>query len=64
MSYYNGTDPMAELSRFGNDAEAAELDKIGRKIGYGRSQQILQLLWAQNLKEQDLPMMAALGPGL
>lgn len=36
------------------------LDRIGKEIGYGRAQQILQILWAKDLKEQGSPAMGAL----
>lgn len=42
---------------------ADTLDNIGRSIGYGRAQQVLQIQWAKYLhEERDLPMMGALLP--
>lgn len=39
---------------------AKDLDRIGLLIGYGRSQQILQLLWARHLREKGLHPSGAL----
>lgn len=62
-TYYSG-DLDSDLSQIANnqiESEAAEvLDEIGKQIGYGRAQQILQVLWAKMLCEKGLPTAGAL----
>ncbi len=61
--YYNGDleKDLAQINEFPGEAECAELlDQIGKKIGYARSQQMLQILWARSLKEQGFPPSGAL----
>lgn len=59
-TYYNGN-LQKDLALIGDNECKDELDIIGKKIGYGRAQQILQVLWAQKLKEDGFPTSGALG---
>lgn len=36
------------------------LKRLGKELGYGRCQQILQVLWAKELKDKGLPTNGAL----
>jgi hypothetical protein len=58
--YYNGNleEDLAELKE--ESAAADLLDAIGKQIGYGHAQQILQVLWAKHLREQGIPTNGAL----
>lgn len=61
--YYDGDiekDLDAINSRPAEQSCLIELDLIGKHIGYGRAQQILQVLWAANLEKQGLPKSGAL----
>lgn len=60
--YYEGDldADLAALEASKDGDFAKDLDKIGFLIGYGRSQQILQLLWARHLREKGLPPSGAL----
>lgn len=61
MEYYRGN--LAEdLLAIKDEALAPELDRIGKQIGYGRAQQILQILWARHLEESNYPTIGALCP--
>ena len=61
MAYYSGNLD-ADLAMIQNEPFVKELDEIGSQIGYGRSQQILQILWAKKRRDQGLPTVGAFGP--
>lgn len=61
MSYYRG-DLAADLARIDGESFAPELQRIGKLIGYGRAQQILQVLWAKHLAANGYPTIGALLP--
>jgi len=61
MTYYNGN-LATDLESIKNEPLRDTLDAIGKTIGYGRAQQILQILWAQMLNEKDYPTRGALLP--
>ena len=64
MSYYRG-DLNADLASLAASPEAETaivLDQIAKKIGYGRAQQILQIMWARSLRDQKIPTSGALLP--
>jgi hypothetical protein len=58
-TYYDG-DIDKDMEKLESEPNAKALDIIGREIGYGRAQQILQVLWANMLREQGLPTNGAL----
>jgi hypothetical protein len=61
--YYDG-DLDKDLDGIKSEGDVIfELDKIGKDIGYGRAQQILQILWAKSLREKGYPTSGALGHG-
>jgi hypothetical protein len=57
--YYRG-DLDKDLELLRNEPLAQILDTIGNKIGYGRAQQILQIMWAKHLNDNGIPMSGAL----
>jgi hypothetical protein len=57
--YYNG-DIKADMNALESEPLAKILDAIGKEIGYGRSQQMLQVLWAKSLSDRGLPTNGAL----
>lgn len=61
--YYDGDldKDLEQLNEFQIEAELSKkLDEIGKQIGFGRAQQILQVLWAKRLREQGLNTNGAL----
>ena len=60
MSKYYQGELQADLASIKDEKFTAELDQIGREIGYGRAQQVLQILWARYLNEQNYPTNGAL----
>jgi hypothetical protein len=60
MPYYNGKNPEADLARADVNGDGPALDDICRRIGYGRAQQIIQYLWAIELRRRDVSMSGAL----
>ena len=64
-SYYNG-DLEKDLDslqlNYTEHEITKDLDVIGRTIGYGRTQQIVQILWAKYLRESGYPTIGALLP--
>jgi len=61
MVYYCG-DLEKDIASLAGEALAPTLDAIGQQIGYGRAQQILQILWARRLHMQGIPTIGALLP--
>lgn len=57
--YYNG-DIEADMKALESEPLAKKLDEIGKEIGYGRAQQILQVLWAKMLSDRGIPTNGAL----
>lgn len=64
MSYYQGDldKDLSSLESEPNQAAIDDLNTIGKCIGFGRAQQILQILWAKELRNKGLPTIGALGP--
>jgi hypothetical protein len=60
-TYYNG-DLKRDLESIHPNEHADVLKKIGEEVGFGRAQQILQVLWADHLNHQDLGTLGALLP--
>jgi hypothetical protein len=64
MSLYYQGDLKSDLDELAKTEDASvllQLDQIGKSIGYGRSQQILQILWAKHLNELGYSTTGALG---
>lgn len=61
--YYDGNleSDLAELESSVDAPALAQLNSLGEVYGYGRCQQILQILWAAKLKEKGYPTSGALG---
>ena len=59
-TYYNGNVD-DDLARIEDWEEPLLLQSLGRKIGFGRCQQILQILWADELRKSGYPTSGALG---
>ncbi len=60
-TYYAG-DLEKDLLSIKDDKFTQTLDEIGKSIGYGRAQQMLQILWAKSLKDSGVNTMGALLP--
>ena len=60
MSLYYDGDLDADLKKLEGIEAAKLLDEVGAAIGYGRAQQILQVLWARKLREKEIPTSGAL----
>lgn len=60
--YYCGNveDDMKKLYKGCDPVIIETLDQLGMSIGYGRCQQILQILWAKQLQDRGLPTNGAL----
>ena len=59
--YYEG-DLEKDLLAINDDQFYKPLQSIGESIGYGRAQQILQILWAKSLDEKGISTQGALIP--
>lgn len=57
--YYNGN-LEEDLKVIETIPESELLDQLGQKLGYGRCQQILQILWAKDLENRGIPVSGAL----
>jgi hypothetical protein len=60
MSLYYDGDVDKDIAQIDEKQELAYLDKVGKEIGYGRAQQILQILWARHLRDKGYPTSGAL----
>lgn len=60
--YYNGdlNKDMEKLYSTESPYMIQQLDSLGKEIGYGRCQQVLQILWAKYLDEKGYPKQGAL----
>jgi hypothetical protein len=60
MSLYYDSDLDKDLKQLEDQPLTETLDQIGKLIGYGRAQQIMQVLWARQLREKGYPTSGAL----
>lgn len=68
MSYYTGTDPDKDLEAVQEKAEMEILYAIGSRIGYGRAQQIVELIRAGTTsfidEKMDMEVLAAIAKNI
>ena len=60
MSLYYEGDLDKDLENLQGQPHLASLETIGKEIGYGRAQQILQILWAKHLRDIGMRTNGAL----